>query len=240
MSTLLLRLAAPLQSWGSSSSFEVRDTEKEPTKSGVIGLLAAALGIRRDNREAFASLSQLKFGVRIDREGTLLHDFHTVHEEAYWKSGDGKYAHITNRYYLCDAVFLVGLSSDDEERLKQYAYALTHPVYPPFLGRRSCPVTLPLVIGIRENSLEEALREEPSLTGMPLPNPVRIITDADNSTNGTVVRDVPVSFDIRRREYRFRKKNETCIYADKKTEQPYIHDAFGEAVSANVLDTDGT
>ena len=47
MSTLLLRLAAPLQSWGASSKFGRRATEREPTKSGVIGLVAAALGIRR-------------------------------------------------------------------------------------------------------------------------------------------------------------------------------------------------
>lgn len=47
MATLLLRLAAPLQSWGSDSKFETRKTDREPTKSGVVGLLAAALGLRR-------------------------------------------------------------------------------------------------------------------------------------------------------------------------------------------------
>lgn len=49
MATLLLRLAAPLQSWGADSKFETRKTNREPTKSGVIGLLAAALGLRRDD-----------------------------------------------------------------------------------------------------------------------------------------------------------------------------------------------
>lgn len=52
MATLLLRLAAPLQAWGADSKFETRKTGREPTKSGVIGLLAAALGLRRDEREA--------------------------------------------------------------------------------------------------------------------------------------------------------------------------------------------
>lgn len=58
MATLLLRLAAPLQAWGADSKFETRKTGREPTKSGVIGLLAAALGLRRDEREAL---------LRIDR-----------------------------------------------------------------------------------------------------------------------------------------------------------------------------
>ena len=65
MSTLLLRLAGTLQSWGDDSKFEIRRTEKEPTKSGVIGLLAAALGRRRD--ESLDDLIQLKFGVRVDK-----------------------------------------------------------------------------------------------------------------------------------------------------------------------------
>ena len=48
MSTLLLRLAAPLQAWGTDSKFETRRTNQEPSKSGVIGMLAAALGLPRD------------------------------------------------------------------------------------------------------------------------------------------------------------------------------------------------
>ena len=67
MGTLLLRLAAPLQSWGEDSKFETRRTRREPTKSGVIGLLAAALGRRRD--EPLDDLRGLRFAVRVDQEG---------------------------------------------------------------------------------------------------------------------------------------------------------------------------
>ena len=110
MSTLLLRLAAPIQAWGSDSRFEVRRTGREPTKSGVIGLLAAALGrSRADNLE---DLCQLRFGVRVDQEGQLLRDFHTAHPE-------NKHPYVTQRYYLCDAAFLVGLESDHGELLQQ-------------------------------------------------------------------------------------------------------------------------
>lgn len=69
MATLLLRLAAPLQAWGADSKFETRKTGREPTKSGVIGLLAAALGLRRDESEALTRLTGLRFGVRVEREG---------------------------------------------------------------------------------------------------------------------------------------------------------------------------
>lgn len=142
MSTLLLRLAAPLQAWGINSKFDIRKTEREPSKSGVIGLLAAALGRRRD--ESLDDLAALTFGVRSDKEGELLKDFHMVRK-------DKKTSYVTTRYYLADAIFLVGLESQDENFLKTLDQALQAPVFPLFLGRRSCPPTLPLSLGIQTN-----------------------------------------------------------------------------------------
>ena len=109
MSTLLLRFAGPVQSWGINSKFEVRRTENAPSKSGVTGLLAAALGIRRN--EDISSLNKLRLGVRTDQEGRLLKDFHTAHSE--------KNSYITTRYYLSDAIFLVGLECGDEIFLRK-------------------------------------------------------------------------------------------------------------------------
>ena len=111
MSTLLLRFAGPVQSWGINSKFEVRRTENAPSKSGVTGLLAAALGIRRN--EDISSLNKLRLGVRTDQEGRLLKDFHTAHSE--------KNSYITTRYYLSDAIFLVGLECGDEIFLRKIA-----------------------------------------------------------------------------------------------------------------------
>ena len=65
MATLLLRLAAPLQSWGTDSKFEVRKTGREPTKSGVVGLLATARGIGREEPERLEPLRRLRFAVRV-------------------------------------------------------------------------------------------------------------------------------------------------------------------------------
>ena len=69
MPTLLLRLAAPMQSWGVSSRFTVRDTLREPTKSGVVGLIAAALG--RPRTVQLDDLATLRMGVRIDQPGRV-------------------------------------------------------------------------------------------------------------------------------------------------------------------------
>ncbi len=160
MSTLLLRLAAPLQAWGTESKYNTRTTNREPSKSGVIGLLAAALGCKRDDDAALAELGKLRFGVRVDREGEFMVDYQTVFGNIMKKT-DKPQGIITYRHYLADAVFLAGLESDDIAYLRELSEALDDPVFPLFLGRRSCPPTLPLNLGIRDCGLEKALRDEP-------------------------------------------------------------------------------
>lgn len=203
MSTLLLRLAAPMQAWGSDSRFEVRRTGREPTKSGVIGLLAAALG--RSRADSIADLCQLRFGVRVDQEGRLLRDFHTAHQ------GE-KTAYVTERYYLCDAVFLVGLESENRELLQGLEQALRTPVFPLFLGRRSCPPTPPVSLGIREDAMVDALKKEQWLASewmrrqhreeRPL---LRVMTDSGcGGRDMGMQRDLPVTFHVGERSYTYR------------------------------------
>lgn len=222
MATLLLRLAAPLQSWGSDSKFETRKTDRMPTKSGVIGLLAAALGLRRDDTAGLTRLNQLRFAVRTDREGSLLVDFHTATRE------EGKPPYVTYRHYLQDAVFLAGLESEEDALLRELEAALRHPVYPLYLGRRSCPPTLPLCLGIRQGNVLDVLRAEPSQTQWNRPERMEIVADADPAEPAAVPRrDRPVSFSPMHREYGFRP---VCVqWADwpgvpEKTE----HDAMAE------------
>lgn len=192
MSTLLLRLAGPMQSWGTDSKFDVRRTQREPSKSGVIGLVAAAMGIPRQDRQALAALACLRFGVRVDREGTLLRDYHTAHTE----KGS---AYVTNRYYLADAVFVAGLESADGALLERIGQALASPAFPLYLGRRSCPPTGRVFLGISHKPLEEALRENAP------PSACRLVLDARAEEPGGLQRDVPLSFDPNRREYGFRR-----------------------------------
>lgn len=220
MATLLLRLAAPLQAWGSDSKFETRKTDREPTKSGVVGLLAAALGLRRDDTEGLARLNGLRFAVRADQEGSLLVDFHTA------KSRDTSY--VTYRHYLQDAVFLAGLESEDEALLRELEAALRHPVYPLYLGRRSCPPTLPLFLGIRAGKLLDTLRAEPLLVKQRNGAPLRIVADTDPADAAAVPRrDLAVSFSPIHRQYGFRPVREWNI---NPPEMPGAteHDAMAE------------
>lgn len=213
MATLLLRLAAPLQAWGSGSKFNIRLTEREPTKSGVVGMIAAAMGIQRnDDPKKLEPLNALRFGVRVEKEGKLLRDFHMVHEMTGKKN-----SHVTERFYLSDAVFLAALESEDKEYLEKIVNALNNPVYPLFLGRRSCPPTLPIVLGIRDGELTSILKTEPSL--LENNKPTRIVYESDLS--GVPVRDKPVSFSQLHRQYGYRMKKEEML-------REYEHDPMAE------------
>ena len=202
MSTLLLRFAGPLQAWGADSRFDVRRTNREPTKSGVIGLIASALGLRRD--APLDELNRLRFGVRVDREGVLLRDLHTVRK-------DKNTSYMTTRYYLSDAVFLVGLYSDDEALMQRLEHAVRNPAHPLFLGRRSCPPEGRVCLGLRQMPLEEALKSEPSLippkpSKPDEPQRVRIVLDDPRGT--ARLNDLPVSFSPYNRQYAYRAARE--------------------------------
>ena len=202
MSTLLLRFAGPMQAWDADSRFDVCRTNREPTKSGVIGLLAAALGWRRD--APLDDLEALQFGVRVDREGVLLRDFHMVRS--------AKTAYVTTRYYLCDAVFLTGVFSEDEALMQRLAEAVSHPAFPLFLGRRACPPEGRVFLGLREEALEEALMHEPSLLSQQTMDPNKMTRMVLEDPAGPArLRDVPVSFSPFRREYRYRAAKEQWI-----------------------------
>lgn len=127
-----------MQSWGTTSRFDQRDTGNEPSKSGVIGLLAAAMGIDRDLwDDDLQSLAALTMGVRHDRPGMLKRDYQTAQNII---SADRSKVHetaVTTRDYLADAVFLVGLEGADRGLLERAHAALQNPVWPLALGRKS-------------------------------------------------------------------------------------------------------
>lgn len=209
MSTLLIRMAAPMQSWGVGAKFDQRGTEREPTKSGVIGLIASAMGRRRN--ETTDDLVSLNFGIRVDREGTLICDYHTAKNK--------KDSYVTRRDYLSDAVFLVGLEGDDT-LLINIEQALTRPVFPLFLGRRSCPPEGKISLGIRKGkSLIRALQEEPYLSGFQDNDKsirtMRIVIDTEeNSGDAYAQRDMPISFNSTHRRFGFRIVREITLNVD--------------------------
>lgn len=205
MSTLLLRLAAPLQSWGVSSKFDRRMSNLEPSRSGVIGLLAAALGMSRN--DSLDRFKKLKFGVRIDQPGTLEKDFQMVHRGEGSKSSSW----LTYRYYLEDAVFLAALEGNPEF-LGKLEIAVRNPIYPLYLGRRSCPPVGQLCLGLRETGMRESLLQENWQAAPWYQKRARwkkvdfleIVRDAEPDEEAYTVRDMPECFSQLRRQYDFR------------------------------------
>jgi CRISPR system Cascade subunit CasD len=199
--TLFLRLEGPLQSWGERSRWSVRDTAAEPTKSGVIGLIACALGYRTD--EQIRPLSQkTRFGVRIDAPGTLLTDYHTIgggYDYPTLLTSQGKpkktpksepHTELSYRDYLSAASFLVAVqihAAVDASLITQMSDALQNPVWPVFLGRKACIPSRPVFDGTGDyENLETALNDHQTFTAYTLnpkhktePFQLRMVIESD-------------------------------------------------------------
>ncbi len=173
MPTLLLRLTGPMQSWGTTSRFDQRDTGKEPSKSGVIGLIAAAMGIARENWVDLKPLTRLSMGIRHDRPGVPKRDYQTAGcatTDTIIKA-DGKPSKDgvpSQRDYLADAAFLVGLECEDRSLLERIHAALQNPVWTLALGRKSYVPSEPIWIenGLLDAPLHEALAQWPWISSL--------------------------------------------------------------------------
>lgn len=213
MTVLLLNFSAPLQAWGDSSRFNYRHTRREPTKSGIIGLLAAAQG--RSRSANLADLAELKIGVRIDQAGQILEDFQT---EVDWRTGKSKA--LTWRYFLADAKFLVAIEGK-KDFLEALSENIATPKYPLFLGRRSCPPAKKLVIGITEQSLDDALDTHEWLASMwyrkkqPAKLQLAISRDChDSEQPDELIRDLPRCFTQRARHHDLRPVRHRFTWID--------------------------
>ncbi|MBI4774290.1 MAG: type I-E CRISPR-associated protein Cas5/CasD [Deltaproteobacteria bacterium] len=183
---LLLWLEGPMQSWGTRSRWDVRDTGPEPTKSGVIGLIGCAMGLSRDDPALERLDRDLLFGVRVDRPGVFLTDYHTVtgyHRTAaggFKRSGGtakslakaqehGESTIVSFRDYLHDAAFLVALAVKPEHRpgnrdlLGHLKERLQNPKWPLYLGRKACVPSRPIFDRLTDEyqNLEHALHQVP-------------------------------------------------------------------------------
>lgn len=157
MKTILLKFAGPMQSWGTNSNFENRHTDFYPSKSGVIGMIAASLGYRRDEDEKISELNELSFAVRIDQPGNLLKDYHIARK--FKKNGSLERNYVTNRYYLEDAVFVVAISHKDDILMDEIENSLKSPWFQTFLGRRSLPLTADFFLESNEKDLIDSLSQ---------------------------------------------------------------------------------
>ena len=156
---LAFQLHGPMASWGDIAVGAIRPSWNHPTRSAVIGLLSAALGIRRDDEEMLLRVSRgYRVAFRVVDSGHLIRDYHTIHSpkpqskrktQVYYTRKDalesGTDATLSSRDYLCDSYYMVFMTESDApfslEELRKY---LLEPVFTLYLGRKSCPPALPL------------------------------------------------------------------------------------------------
>jgi CRISPR system Cascade subunit CasD len=233
----------------------MRDTLLEPSKSGVIGLLCAALG--RPRSHPLEDLSQLRLGVRVDREGVLKMDYHTaggVHRqgEEYGVAladGSGTRTVTSQRYYLADADFLVGLEAVDESSLRALDQALSRPRWPLYLGRKAFVPGAPVRVGFRPPHLpgpkdvpgiihlplEETLRRYAFLCRSPREKtmilqalqagqsiPLRLVLEAEPGETAEVRPDQPLSFAERHFSQRYVRTDYQELTPDLIQEESHV------------------
>lgn len=202
-----MRLEGPLQAWSSQGKLGIRDTEREPTKSGILGMVGSALGMPRDDDETLARLRALSLAVRVDREGTLLRDFHTA--------GGGRFRGTdyftfgasdcipSERYYLQDASFVAALGGPDE-LVVRIGEALTSPCWPLYLGRRSCVPSVPILVSVVDQDPVSAVRDAPYAERLQSRMLRLIVESADEDGDSEPRYDVPLSFREGDRRYTVR------------------------------------
>ena len=220
MKTVTIKLTAPLQSYGNEANFDRRTSYDYPSKSAIIGMVAAALGYsRRDPR--IKTLNQLAYAVRIDQPAKPLTDFQIVE----WKQNRRK---LTYRDYLQDAVFMVALGSEDDSFIDQIDWAIRHPHFQLALGRRANvpagPMMTAVCSGRNPVQVLQAASWQASQFYM---RQIRhhtfvaeLIADAVLLPDypSSMVKDAVVSFDQRHRQYGFR-----AVAVDRVSlENPYF------------------
>lgn len=239
---LVFRLYGPLAAWGDIAVGEYRPSFAHPGKSAIIGLLAAALGIRRDEEERQKSLAEsCTFAVRVDSMGILLRDYHTSQVPSARKgithytrrselAVDDLNTILSSRDYRCDAAYTVAVNvaNGGSHTVQELAAALQKPVFTLYLGRKSCPLALPLQPHVvSAATLREALESVTfgeELSGIIVKGPAAVYWE-DNVASGIerqqviTRRDAPRSrkrwqFGERRENFgTMRKEEEPCTSA---------------------------
>ncbi|WP_159599763.1 type I-E CRISPR-associated protein Cas5/CasD [Agromyces humi] len=196
MTTLLLRFAGPAQSYA-SSPFTTRPTEGVPTRSAVLGLIAAAAGITRDVDAPW--LDELDIWVRVDKPGTAVNDFHTISappaavassrtRQRYIGSlgadrrtadfavptgkgtkwsAHGATTMTTHRSFLADAEFIVAITHPDPGVVDTVDHAIRNPEFMTYLGRKAFSPTFPFRLGITQGTPETVLEQLPTASTAP-------------------------------------------------------------------------
>lgn len=239
---LTFDLYGPLASWGDIAVGETRPTYAHPSKSAIVGLLAAAMGVDRDKDDIHNSLqASYGFAVLVESPGVPLRDYHTTQSptQASLKRLGGAYTRgqelqaddlgtiLSSRDYRCEALYGIFLwveGTDAPFSLQEMAEALEHPRFHLYLGRKSCPPALPLQPRILQaDNLSQALEkisldQADSLKALPRKPPRGLYWEGDRD-EGVVPR---YSFQrrdavISRRRWQFLVRDEHYLPLDEQT-----------------------
>ncbi len=199
---LILRLDGPMQAWGTHTYEDFRPSNNFPTRSALLGLLGACLGLERHDVAAQTQLAgSVEFSVRLDnkiarpgrdaiveKRAQKMPDFHTVLNARKVDGSKNKFPIVSRREYLFDAAFTVAVSCkpDASIELARIAEAVRQPCYTPSLGRRSCPIARPLF-----DSEVDAPDGKSALNATPVPGGL-IYSESVISERPLRLRDVPI------------------------------------------------
>lgn len=168
---LLFRIYGAIAAWGKEAVGEQRPVDSYPSRSAIFGLLAAALGVRREEQAALVSLdAALGFAVSVLSHGELMRDFHTIqsptgrgpfHTRRRELLEPGPYTVLSSREYRVDALYHVALwelPAAGSGWLERARDALSTPLLMTYLGRKACPPSMPYAPAIIDAvTLTEAL-----------------------------------------------------------------------------------
>lgn len=231
---LVFQLYGPMAAWGDIAVGEYRPSFAHPSKSAIVGLLAAALGIRRDEEDRNIKLANsCLFAVRVDSMGLLLRDYHTTQVPSSKRgvthytrrselAGNDQNTILSSRDYRCDAAYTIAICmvEDSLHSIAELATALQKPVFTLYLGRKSCPLALPIHPHIiRATSLHEALSgiENVALPDITAMSPALIYWE-DGLESGVAQNQTIVRRDAlrSRKRWQFSERKENCGFFPKE------------------------
>lgn len=221
MKTLVLKCSSPMQSWSNDSRFNIRSAGRYPSRSGIIGIIASALGM--DRNEPLDIFDGISTSIRIDKKGIVYPDYQVVHR---WnrKNGNitakGNAIANDNRYYIEDGIFMVFIEGDDGI-IDKFADAIQYPVYSLFLGRKSCPPTYDFFYGVFDKDASSCIMDVPPEGE---DHRVVVIRDVrDGELADDTVKDNPIAFNIKDRKYSGRQIKEYHVVLPSE-EQKTVYD----------------
>lgn len=242
-SYLVFRCYGPMVSWGDIAVGEHRRSYAQPSKSAILGLVAAALGIRRDEEERLRKLYEsFGFAVCVESEGLPLRDYHTIQtpsastgphrtrREELAVDPEKLNTLLSSREYRCDALSLAALwsTAKTEWSLENVHNALREPHFTLYFGRKSCPPAYPLhpLVIDAADGVQDAFLTYLSDNSLPTDiltrkeSTLRIFSDADADSVSAFAQFERIRRDLphNRARWQFAERKENCTVLPRPEE----------------------